>query len=76
MEETTHVPGVFVVRAVEKRGPKRMVTLEEIGGERIEILVSPPAPPVHAIAVSRVFELHWFDPQTGSKGKNLVWRRT
>lgn len=75
-EGSVRIPGVFVVLAVEKRGPKRMVTLEEIGGERIEILLSPPAPPINALAVPRGFELYWFDPQKGNTGKNLVWRRT
>jgi hypothetical protein len=68
-----HIPGVFITLAVEKRGPKRVVSLQEIGGARIEILVSPPAPPVYAVAVSRGIELHWFDPSTGSRGRNLVW---
>lgn len=71
-----HVPGVFVVRAVEKQGPKRLVALEEIGGEWFKFLVSPPAPPVGAIAVERVFELHWFDLETDRRGKNLIWRRS
>lgn len=70
-----HIPGVFVVRGVEKRGPKRLLTLEEIGGERITILTSPPAPPIHSIAVSIDFEVHWYDPRTGAKGKNTVWRK-
>jgi len=64
--------GVSVVLAVEKRGPKRVVALQEICGERIEIVMSPPAPPVHAVAVSRGAELHWFDPNMGTKGRNLV----
>jgi len=71
-----HIPGVFVVSEVEKRGPKRVVTLQEIGGECIEVLVSPPAPPIHAIAVAEGFELHWFDPRSETRGKNLIWRRT
>ncbi|MBX3196426.1 MAG: hypothetical protein KF727_15180 [Microbacteriaceae bacterium] len=74
--ELVHVPGVFIVLAVVKRGPKRVVTLQEIGGEQIEILLSPPAPPVHAIAVAVSWELHWFDPRTGAHGKNYVWRRS
>lgn len=74
--EFAHVPGVFMVTEVVKRGPKRVVTLQEVGGEQIEILLSPPAPPVHAIAVAVSWELHWFDPRTGTHGKNYVWRRS
>ena len=69
-----HIAGVFVVLEVAKRGPKRELTLQEIGGERIETVVSPPAPPEFSIAVSHGVELHWFDPRTGVAGRNLVWR--
>lgn len=71
VDDLVHVPGAFIVNSVVRRGPKRFVTLQEIGGEQIEIVVSPPAPPAHAIAVAISWELHWFDPRSGKHGKEL-----
>ncbi|MBU1588351.1 MAG: hypothetical protein KKH51_10455 [Actinobacteria bacterium] len=68
-----NIPGVFIVLETIRRGPKRVVTLQEIGGERIDVLVSPPPPAKHAIAVSIGVELHWYDPPTGAHGRNFVW---
>lgn len=73
--DLVHLPGVFIVRAVAKQGPKRVVTMQEIGGEAIDILISPPPPPVDSIAIALSFELHWFDPTSGEHGKNYVWQR-
>lgn len=70
-----HLPGVFVVTEIIKRGSKRVVTLHELGGERIEVLLSPPTPPQYAIAVDILWELHWFDPESETHGKNYVWKR-
>lgn len=76
-EQGTHrIPGVFIVLDLEKRGKRRAVVLEEIGGERIEILISPPAPPHYAIAVAQSAEIHWYNPTTGGHGRNLVWSRS
>jgi len=75
-DDSPHIPGVFMVQEVAKQGPKRIVTLREIGGEEIEVRISPPPPPVGAIAVALSFELHWFDPDSGTHGKNFVWQRT
>ena len=72
--EGLEIPDVFVVLDVERRGPKRLVTMQEVGGERFKILISPPAPPAHSIAVARGPEIHWFDPRSGGHGRNLVWR--
>lgn len=74
--DLVHIPGVFTVVSVARRGPKRVVTLQEIGGEQVEIVVSPPPPPVHAIAIAMSWELYWLDPQTGAHGKNYVWQRS
>lgn len=73
IDDSIHIPGVFEVIAVTKKGPRRVLVLQEFGGERIQIIVSPPAPPIGGIAVSQGVWLHWFDPATGDSGKNLVW---
>lgn len=73
--DLVYMPGVFIVRAVNKKGPRRVVTMQEIGGEEIDIWISPPAPPVDSIAVALSFELHWLHPVSGAHGKNYVWQR-
>src|SRR5690606_10815100 len=70
------MPQVLMVFEVEERARKRLVTLGASGEALVQVLVSPPAPPVFAIAVAATFELHWFDPRAGEKGKNLIWQRT
>lgn len=74
--QTHHVPGAFVVTRVEKQGRRRIVTLREFGGKDIWVEVSPPPPPIGAIAMEVTFNIHWFDPASQQKGSNPVWRRS
>ena len=70
------VPGAFIVVEVEESGRKRLLSLREVGGEQIQIVVSPPPPPIGSIAISLSYELHWFDPRSGNRGTNTVWQRS
>lgn len=68
------MPGVFVVRAVVKVGSRRHVTLGEIGGDHLTVVISPPAPPEHALAVIQDTWLYWTEPESGKHGKCPVWK--
>ena len=66
---------VLVVVGIEKVGRKRHLTLEDVDGENFVVATSPPAPPLDAIAVEIGAELHWMDPDSGSRGRSPVWGR-
>ncbi|NHF62390.1 hypothetical protein [Microcella pacifica] len=68
--------GVFIVSRVEKEGRRRKVTIEEVGGPTIDIMISPVAPPVGSLAVTMTHELHWLEVWTGRRGSNSIWWRS
>lgn len=68
--------GVFIVSRVEKEGKKRKVTIQEVGGPTIDILISPVAPPVGSLAVTMTHEIHWLEVWTGRRGSNSIWWRS
>lgn len=66
---------VYRVRSVVNQGKRRRVTLESALGTVLDIEISPPAPPVDSLAVISGAELHWVVPDSGSRGKNQIWRK-
>lgn len=75
-EGMSELRGASVVTAVERQGKRRLITLHEIGGVQMQVLISPPAPPVGAVVVTVTHTIHWEDPFEGSRGTNQIWWRS